>query len=1050
MNQPSRGIIAWFACNPVAANLLLIGIIALGLLSLTQIRKEAFPPRNPDRVTISVNYDSGEAEQAEEGIAIKVEDALETLEGIKRITSTSTATGSTVVVEKRSDYDLDALLADIKIKVDAIYNFPVDAEKPVIDKQRMEEHALWINLYGETNRSVLQPLTEQLRKELLAQPAITNLKLSGKAEPMLAINIDETKLKAYGLSFSDVADVVNAESGTAFGSSLRNPNKLIRLKGVDQAYHKAEFAALPLLTSRQGTLVTLGQVATIEETYEEDPLVLSRFNGVNALGIQLVMDDRSDIYNVVAQAKQVIETWRNSGRLPANVSVTTWYDQSSIIKDRLNLLVDNALTGIFLVFVILALFLNLRVAVWVAAGLPFVFFGTVYFMSDAWMGMTINEMTTFGFIMALGIVVDDAVVVGESIYTERRQHGDTVSNTISGTLNVAVPTLFGVLTTVAAFVAIANVSGDLGQIYAQFATVVTICLLLSMVESKLILPCHLAHLNTQKHRPRGILGIWSHIQNGADSGLQWFIRHLYTPLIRQTMKLKYAIVLGFIALFILVIGLPLNGRVKVAFFPEIPGETVSANISMEPDAGYGVLANNLLNLQHAAQEADRQLSQQASATTGIAHLQLVAEADDSGSITVELRNDAPYSSPQFRQTWQALSGLPEGTRKLKFLSSFEMVDSFKMELRSPDHASLRQAGAEVRQLLSTIKGVSGIDDNLNESQSQLRFRVNAQGLAMGLTSSDLSRQLLQTFGGEIVQRFQLSRDEVKVRIRYPREQRQSLSDLHNAFVRTPSGSRVPLSTVATITSEQQLTEKTRIDGLSAAYLTAVVDKSIISPEALVAQVNQTLVPKLQTQFPQLKVHFAGEAEQQAESTDSMSQMFLLALLAIYALLAIPLKSYVQPLLIMTAIPFGITGAILGHLVNDLTISILSLNGILALSGVVVNDSLLLVSRYNELRRDGVEIHAAIEQACTGRLRAVMLTSVTTFAGLAPLLGETSMQAQFLIPAAASLGYGILFATMITLILIPALLAIQEECKRVLMLGQQRLLGREQTHAIAVD
>ncbi|BDY05163.1 efflux RND transporter permease subunit [Ferrimonas sp. YFM] len=1046
MNPHNKGIIPWFATNPVAANLLLIGIIALGLLSLTQIRKEAFPPMEPNRVTISVNYDSGEAKQAEEGIAIKVEEALETLEGIKRITSTSTATGSTVVVEKVSTYDLDTLLRDIKIKVDAIYNLPAEAEKPVIDKQRREEHALWVQLYGDVDRKVLQPLTEQLRRELLARGAITNVKLSGKAEPMLAINIDEAKLKAYGLSLTDVAEKVNAESTTAFGSSLRNPQKLVRLKGVDQAYFKEEFAALPLVTGNDGTLVTLGQVATIEETYEEDPLVLSRFNGVNSLGIQLVMDERSDINRIVEQANQVVAEWQDNGRLPAGVSLMTWYDQSTIITDRLDLLIDNAMTGIFFVFIVLALFLNLRVAIWVAAGLPFVFFGTVYFLSDAWMGMTINEMTTFGFIMALGIVVDDAVVVGESIYTERRMHGDTLANTIGGTMKVAIPTLFGVLTTVAAFLALANVEGNLGQIYAQFATVVTICLLLSVVESKLILPCHLAHLDTHKRQPSGIKGIWPRIQQGADAGLQWFSDRVYAPTIRWALELRYAVVLGFIALLVLVMGLPLSGRVPVTFFPDIPGSVVTANMNMEPDAGYGVLANNLLKLEQTAREADRQL--RGEADSAIESLQLVAEADDSGSLNVELADDAPYRSPQFRQLWQQLSGMPEGVRKLKFLDSFEMMDAFKLELRSPDESSLRLAGGEVRRVLKATEGVSGIDDNLYESQPQLRFRVNAQGLAMGLTSSELSRQLLQTFGGEIVQRFQLSRDEVKVRIRYPQDQRQSLDDLQNAFVRTPGGQRVPLSTVAQITSEMQVTEKTRIDGLSAAYITAAMDKEIISPDALVAQMNADLIPKLQAQYPQLKVHFAGEAEERAESTSSMSQMFLLALLAIYALLAIPLKSYVQPLLIMTAIPFGITGAILGHMFNDLAISILSLNGILALSGVVVNDSLLLVSRYNELRRQGVELKQAIQQACTGRLRAVLLTSVTTFAGLAPLLGETSMQAQFLIPAAASLGYGILFATVITLVLIPALLLIQEEIKQALLKGRQRLTGGELPRAAA--
>ncbi|MGF1729928.1 efflux RND transporter permease subunit [Photobacterium kasasachensis] len=1044
--KQSGGIIGWFAINSVAANLLLVSMIVLGIMSLNSIRKEAFPSMEPNVITVSVNYDSGDAKQAEEGIAIKIEDALETVPGIKRITSTSDANGSSVRIEKLSDYELETLLTDVKTKVDAIYNFPADAENPVIDKARMQDHALWVQLYGDADRATLQALAEKLKADLLAQSSIRDLEIKGKSEPIISVEVDEGQLQAYGLSLSDIATAINAESSTALTTSLRNGEKVVRLKAAEQAYQAAEFARIPLVTTAQGTIITLGDVASVTEAFEDDPFTLSRYQQTNGMGIEIVMDEYGDVTQIVEQAKQVVENWHQRGLLPANVELVTWYDKSTLIKDRLSLLTSNALTGIALVFIVLALFLNLRVAFWVAAGLPFVFFGTLFFMGDSFTGLTINEMTTFGFIMALGIVVDDAVVVGESVYATRRQDGDTLANTIKGTLKVAVPTLFGVLTTVAAFMSLSNVTGDLGQIYAQFGTVVTICLLLSVVESKLILPSHLAHLNTHRQIPKGIKGWWARIQHGADSGLMWFNRRIYCPVIEWALNFRYAVILAFIALMVLVAGMPMTGSVRVAFFPDIPGDVVTADLSMQNDASFGQTNRNLLKLEQAALQADRNLiARKASgnptadssdtgllAKSGITSLQIIAEDDSSGKLQVELTSDGLYTSTEFEQEWERLSGSPEGVKKLKFLSSFEMVDNFKVELKAWDDATVRQAGLKFKDLLAQTPGVSGIDDNLNPGLPQIRFELTEQGRTLGMDTANLSQQVLQSFGGEIVQRYQRNKDEVKVRVRYPEQKRQNMADIMQSRVRTPDGTVVPLSTVANVVSEYQQDEITRIDSLRAIYITAVVDKTIVAPNELVARLQQDVVPELHRQYPDLSVHFAGEAEQQQEATSSMGNMFIVALLAIYVLLAVPLKSYIQPLLIMTAIPFGIVGAILGHWWNDLTISILSLNGILALSGVVVNDSLLLVSRFNELREDdSIPVKQAIKEACSGRLRAVLLTSVTTFAGLTPLLGETSMQAQFLIPAAASLGYGILFATLITLILIPALLLIQCEIKLLL-------------------
>lgn len=1029
MADSQRGVIAWFAQNPIAANLLMLCIIIAGVLSASELRKEAFPSMEPRFVTVSMTYDSGDAKQAEEGIAIKIENALESVPGIKRMTSTSTASGSSVQVEKETDYDLETLMTDVKNKVDAIYNFPSDAEKAVISKGRRQDHVIWVQLYGDADQASLQQLGEQLERELLAKDGISQVEASSYVDHMMSVEIDEARLQAYGLTLTDVSDAINAESSTALTTSLRNKEKVIRLKASEQAYYTGDFASIPLLADASGTYLTVGDVTNIEDMFADDAYKLSRYNGKNGYGIQVIMDEYGDVENIVEQTNELVADWHQRGLLPDGVELETWYDRSTLITERLDLLTKNAVTGIAMVFVVLAVFLNLRVAFWVAAGLPFILFGTLFCMTDRFSGLTLNEMTTFGFIMALGIVVDDAVVVGESVYSTRQKYGDSIHNTILGTLKVAVPTLFGVFTTVAAFAALSNISGGLGNLYSQFGLVVTICLLLSVVESKIILPAHLAHLPTQKKKSGGISGLWGKVQDGATKGLRWFSLVLYRPVLKYALNFRYAVILLFVALFVLVIGMPMNGTVRVGFFPSLPGDTVSAEMSLQSDASYGQNERNMQWLETSLNKADQQLMDKYhSDVSGISSLQVMASGDQSGSITVELKKDKVYSLDELASVWRELAGTPEGVKQLKIQSRREMVDAFKVELKSVSDETLLLAEEAFREALSQTDGVTSVESSLTPGEAMMRFELTPQGRAMGMDTASLSQQLLQAFGGDIVQRYLRNKNEVKVRVRYPEEKRSNPADILNAKVRLDDGTVVPLNVVAQIIPDTQQKQITRIDGLRALTVSASVNADVITATELVNIMNETLVTQLTLQHSDLAIHFAGEAEQQEETTSSMQTLTIVALLAIYALLAIPLKSYIQPLIIMAAIPFGIVGAILGHWSNGLMISLLSMQGILALSGVVVSDSVLLVSRFNELRRAGRPAKAAIMDACHGRLRAILLTSFTTFAGLYPILGETSKQAQFLIPAAVSLGYGILFATFITLLLIPALTLINEDAR----------------------
>lgn len=1021
-----RGVIAWFVRNPVAANLLLILVLLLGLFQAGQLRREAFPGLAADSLTIQVQYNSGSAQQNEEGVAIKIEQQLQDVVGIKSVTSESTDSQVVVTVEKHSDVELDDLFSRVRDKVDAISTFPVGAENPVMEKVQRSDHALWIQLSGASDRQTLQTLASELRNDLLADANISGVELYGWLDPVVEVSIDEGRLQAYGLSLSELEQAIQSGSSNG-GKALINQADFYLQVGTDgQAYRAHEFAQLPLRYSSDGQAIRLGDVAEVRDAYSDSEGSLSRYNGATSLALEVVSKGNSDISRSVNAAKDIVATWQQSQRLPANVTLTTWYDRSEFINDRLTLLADNALTGILLVFVLLALFLNTSVAFWVAMGLPFTFFGTLYFMGDNFLGLSLNEFTTFGFIMALGIVVDDAVVVGESIYSTRQQHGDSVGSTIIGTQRVAVPTMFGVLTTVAAFYTLSLTSGPLGQIYAQFASVVAVCLLLSMVESKLILPTHLTHLNTaQKSAGNAIQRRWRGLQDAVDRILQGFIQRIYQPALRWALAHRYVSLLWALIVFIAVASLPITGAVRLSFFPALPGDTVSAYVTMHDDASYGQTHRALMQLEQALQPAEQQLL--GDADSGLGSVQVLSSGNRSGSVTVELSDDASYSLDELKRVWQQQAGWPEGVKSLTVQSHSRLVSDLEVELRSSNDYQLEQATMALRDYISELAATSGVEDNLAAGQPSVSVTLNGYGKAMGLTTEDIVTQLRQAFDGQVVQRFQREQDEVEVTVRYQQQQRQNLLDVLSAQVRLPSGAVVALSSVAELDMTYSRSTIHRIDGKRSRYVSADVDKSQQSSTELVMQMKQQLVPEFAQRFPAVDLHFAGEAEQQDETQSSMQSLFLAALLVIYGLLAVPLKSYWQPVIIMTAIPFGILGAILGHWMNDIALGILSFNGIIALTGVVVNDSLLLVSRFNELRQHMQDTQEALISACSSRLRAVLLTSLTTFAGLMPLLSETSFQAQFLIPAAVSLAYGIVFATLITLLLIPVLLWVQQDC-----------------------
>jgi multidrug efflux pump subunit AcrB len=1038
LDQP-KGIIPWFAGNPVAANLLMLLVISLGVINMGSLNKKSFPTLPPNGIDINVSYDSGSAKESEEGIAIPIEQKLQGVEGIKNIMSTSSASGAEVNIEVKDGYELDNVFSDIKDKIGEINSFPSEADRAVITKDTRSELAIIIQLYGDADRRTLQTLANDLKTDLLADEQINSVSISGALDQTMLIEVDKNKLEAYGLTLANIRTAITAESATSKVATLSNKDVYLKISAAEQAYFKQQFSNIIVKTNTTGGNIKLGEIATIRDTFDDDKFVLSRFNQKDSLSIRVNTTGNDDIINTVEATKRVVDTWKDSDRLPSQVQLTTWNDRSESINQRLELMIKNALTGVLLVFVLLAIFLNITVAFWVAMGLPFIFFGTIFAMGTSSIDLTLNMITTFGFILALGIVVDDAVVVGESIYATRARDGDTLGNTIKGTMEVAVPTLFGVFTTVAAFWALSNIDGRLGQIYSQFAIVVAICLVLSVIESKIILPAHLSHLNTRKSKPNNIVSsFWAMVQGGADKGLQFFSDKLYRPAIDFALQQRYAMCVIFITLFALVMSMPFTGDIRMSFFPRIPGDSVRTTLTMQSDSSYGETQKALLIIEQKAYQADKELIQEAKKkgkipadtspqATGIKHIQTASSGDQSGNFRVELVSGSPYyNSRQFTSKWQEISAQVEGVKSLRIRYGQDTVDALYVELTSSDSSALDGAMETFIEKLKAIPAVTGVEKFDTPPESRLALNLTEQGRLLGLSSTELASQVAQNFDGTVVQKYQRDNDEIEVRVGFPRDQQESPAAVMSTKIVLENGARIPLSTVASLTKTEVQTDIIRIDGKRSYYLSAEVDKDVMSSTEVVEYLQSAVMPNMKKQFSNVNFDFSGEAEEQAETESSLGKMFMLALLIIYALLAIPLKSYSQPIIIMMAIPFGIIGALLGHWMNDLALSIFSLNGILALSGVVVNDSLLLVSRFNDIRKDTVHVKQAIRQACQSRLRAVLLTSFTTFAGLIPILWETSRQAQALIPAAVSLGYGIMFATLITLILIPVLLMIKED------------------------
>jgi multidrug efflux pump subunit AcrB len=1025
--ETPKGIIAWFARNSVAANLLMWALLIGGLFSTVLINKEVFPSFNLNLLSISVAYPGAAPQEIEEGINIKIEEAIQDINGIKKVTSVASEGVGSITIEVEDGYDVQNVLDEAKLRLDAISTFPVNIEKPNIYQIKPENNVIWVSVYGDMTLHDMKELAKSVRDDLTQLPAVTRAKVTGVRDYEISIEVSEDKLREYGLTFSQVALAVQNSSIDLPGGSIRAEDGDILLRTKGQAYTGDDFANIVLTTRADGSRVMLPQVATIKDDFEER-LEYTRFNGKPAAIIEVISIDDQNALDIAAQVKQYVENRRAT--LPANAQLDTWGDMTHYLQGRLNMMMSNMFYGALLVFLILALFLDLKLAFWVMVGLPVCFLGTMLIMPLEPFSMTINMLTLFAFILVLGIVVDDAIVIGESAYSEVERHGHSIDHVIRGAQKVAMPATFGVLTTIAAFIPMLLVSGPMGIIWKSIGMVVIMCLAFSLVESKFILPAHLAHMKFKKPgEPRGAFG---RFKAKFNNGVQHFIHHHYRHFLEFCIKHRYNVVAAFIGVLILSIALVASGKVRWVFFPDIPSDFIQVQLEMDE----GSSEQNTLKVVQSIEEALYQMNAKMEKENGyqvVKHSFINMSSRTSAFIFAELTKgeDREVDGVTIAAAWR--EQLPEllSVKKLNFDASTNAGGGgdISFRLTSTDLEELSAASRDLKQKLATYEGVYDIADNFSSGSHEIRLKIRPEAEALGLTLSDLARQVRYGFYGYEAQRILRNKEEIKVMVRYPLEQRRTVGYLENMLIRTPQGASVPFSTVAQIEKGDSYASITRVDGKRAITITANANKNKVEPSKVVQEIQKDYLPQLQAKYPKIQTALDGGSLDEQNAMVGLIQGFFFALFTIYALMAVPLKSYSQPLIIMSVIPFGIIGALFGHLVQGLAMSVLSLCGIVALTGVVVNDSLILVDFVNKAREQGLSIRqAAIDSGCY-RFRAIILTSLTTFVGLVPIILERSLQAQIVIPMATSLAFGILFSTVVTLILVPLLYIILDDAKR---------------------
>ncbi len=1042
-----KGLISWFANNHVAANLMMLVIIAAGLMTAASIKQEVFPEIEMDMINVRVPYLGATPSEVEEAVSIRVEEAVQGVDGIKKITSTSSEGISMVSIELETGSDKRKVLDDVKAEVDRIITFPVETEKPIVTLLEPRKQVVDVVIFGEATERTLKLLAEKIRDDLLAMDDITYATIGGTRPFEISIEVSERNLQAYGLTLGEVTRAVQANSMDLPGGSVKTDAGEILVRTKGQLYTGEEFGRIVVITAPDGTEVTLDQIATVRDAFEDIDSA-SYLDGLPSAMVQVYRTGNQGVLRVTGAAKQYVADMKD--KMPPGIEISAFNDRSLIYKSRMDLLLRNGMAGLALVFLVLALTLQFRLALWVSLGIAISFLGA--FWAIPLFGVSLNMISMFAFIVSLGIVVDDAIVVGENIYSWRERGYSPQKAATHGTMEVGLPVTLAVLTTCLAFMPLAQVEGMMGKFMFNIPVVVIAILAFSLVESLLILPAHLSTIKSldQQEQDR-TTGWYGKIKDRIDSSMKAFVEGPYRRTLEYSLKHRPIVIAVAFATMIVTVGYVAGGHIKFTFMPKVDADNLVAALTLPQgttvEEAQKAVEQLEASLELVRADFDRDRDD---GNSVILHVQTsigtqprsAGGGPGAGAVTIpagahlvevnaellkaEYRN---VPSPDMAKRWRELCGPITGAVSLTFSANlFRGGDPVNVQLASSNTDDLIAAAQELKAELAEFPGVLDISDSFREGKVEVKLGLKTEARTLGLTLADLARQVRRGFYGDEAMRIQRGRDEVKVMIRYPEEERRSMGNIESMRIRTPQGAEVPFNRVATMEVGRGYASIERADRRRVVSVTADVDQEVANADEINGILRQDVLPKLLAAYPGLHYSLEGEQKEQAESLGSLKKGFALAILMIYVVLAVLFKSYSQPALIMTAIPFGLVGAIWGHILMGLDLTLISMFGVVALTGVVVNDSLLMIDFINRARREGIPARQAITESGVRRFRPIMLTSITTFAGLTPLLLEKSLQAKFLIPMATSLAFGVIFATFITLVLIPVVYSLLTDFK----------------------
>ena len=1048
-------MIAWFTRNGVAANLLMLILVVAGLASTFNSKTELFPEFSLDMVSVRVPFLGASPEEVEELVIVRIEESLQGVNGIKEINSTASEGVGVVTVTVDKGYSLSKLKDDIKTRVDAIPSFPADTERPIVEELLLPKDVIRVSIYGDASEVEIKKIAQRVRDELASISGISQVSVEGVRNYEVAIEVTENALRSYNLSFDQVVNAVRANSLDLPGGIIKADGGEIQLRTKEQAYDAYDFENIVLLTQPSGARVYLRDVATINDGLEDTDMT-SFFNGkpaatvlVREVGEENPLTISEEVYKYVESAQA---SW-----IPNGIVLEAWSDSSYYLKGRIDMLLENGAIGFGLVLISLTIFLRPSLAFFVAIGIPVSFLGTL--AVAPFLGITVNLISLFAFILVLGIVVDDAIVVGESVFTEFQKNGPGTQSAIAGAHRVATPVTFAILTTMVAFVPIFLLPGMPGKFMSAIPWVVIPTLVFSLVQSKLVLPYHLSLCKVGNKKERDKLNWFSRMQRAVSDGLERFIETVYQKWLRRAVRWRWYTFCIFGVFFSLAVALPVSGLMRFVFFPNVPSDYIFTELTMIEGTPVSETKRAMDRIERALEEIREEeieagkidpvknklvMLGSASNQGGASGVSGGNSGGNVGQIILELAKSeiTDSNANDVVERWRQKVGNIPGAKRLNFQAnaSGPVGLPVDVQLTGRDFTELKAASLEIQDKLREVNGLFDIRDTYSEGKRELKIRLKDNARALGINASDLGRQVRDAFFGAEVQRVQRDKEDVKIMVRYPREERQSLGDLENMRIVAPNGARIPISEVAEIEMGTGYPSIARLDRNRIIRIQADADKATISTEEIGKTVYKEILPDILKRYPSVTPAVGGEAKDFQESLPVMVGGSILVLVLIYMLLAIPFKSYLQPFIVITVIPFGVAGAIVGHLYGFQELSLLSFIGMIAMAGVVVNDSLVLVERINSLRRDGHALIDAVRIGGMQRFRAILLTSVTTFVGLIPILHETSLQAQFLIPMATSLAFGVAFATFITLFLVPCVYLMLEDLLWIIRLWWRGLVG----------